>query len=157
MTENNEKTTGRKDTGVAGPSRKVSQEDENMAGADGTGQENRELRWAQRHVPGVTGETAPGPAPRLVERKTELRGQRIGTRREQKKTVRRRTERDLSSADPEVPYAKTEKAVRDLVCSLMERQDRMNEAIFLRINDLGYRLDDAEEDIRNMQEERGHK
>ncbi|MCK9581733.1 MAG: hypothetical protein M0Q92_14985 [Methanoregula sp.] len=157
MTENNEKTTGWKDTGMAGPSPKESQEDENMAGAGGTGQENKELRWAQRHVPGVTGETAPGPAPQMVERKTELRGLGIGARREPKKTVRRRTERDLSTPDPEIPYAKTEKAVRDLVCSLMERQDRMNEAIFYKLNDLTYRLDDAEEDIRTMQEERGRK
>jgi hypothetical protein len=41
---------------------------------------------------------------------------------------------------------KFEAAARDLVCSLMERQDRMNEEIFYRINDLAYRLDDLEED-----------
>jgi hypothetical protein len=36
--------------------------------------------------------------------------------------------------------------MKDLVCSLMERQDRMNEAIFNRINDIGYRVGDLEED-----------
>jgi hypothetical protein len=71
--------------------------------------------------------------------------------------MRRRTERDLSSSDPEIPYAKTERAVRDLVCSLLERQDRMNEAIFLKLNDLGYRLDDVEEDMQNLREGRGQR
>ena len=46
---------------------------------------------------------------------------------------------------PEIPYVKFEKAARDLVCSLMERQDRMNEEIFLKINDLEYRVDDIRE------------
>ena len=95
--------------------------------------------------------------PRLVERKTELRGMGIAARREQKKTVRRRTERDLFIPDPEIPYEKTEKAVRDLVCSLLERQDRMNEAIFLKLNDLGYRLEDVEEDTRYLREDRGQR
>ena len=48
--------------------------------------------------------------------------------------IRRRTERDLKDAGSEIPYARTEKAVRDLVCSLIERQDRMNRDIFLEIN-----------------------
>ena len=46
---------------------------------------------------------------------------------------------------------KFEAAARDLVCSLMERQDRMNEEIFYRINDLAYRLDDLEEDRAGKQ------
>ncbi len=50
--------------------------------------------------------------------------------------IRRRTERDLKDADADIPYAKTERAVRDLVCSLIERQDRMNIDIFLEINGL---------------------
>jgi hypothetical protein len=37
-------------------------------------------------------------------------------------------------------------AVCDLVCPLMERQDRMNEAIFLKIHDHGYRIGDLETD-----------
>jgi len=41
---------------------------------------------------------------------------------------------------------KFEAAARDIVCSLMERQDRMNEEIFNRMNDLGYRFEDLEED-----------
>ena len=42
---------------------------------------------------------------------------------------------------------KFEAAARDLVCSLMERQDRMNEEIFYKINDLVYRVEDLEQDL----------
>ena len=38
---------------------------------------------------------------------------------------------DIHSKDPEIPYVKFETATRELICSLMERQDRMNEEIFL--------------------------
>jgi hypothetical protein len=86
------------------------------------------------------------PSPRLVERATALRGQSIA-RPPQPKTVRRRLTRyDINGKDPEVPYVKFEAASRDLVCSLMERQDRMNEEIFLKINDLAYRVGDIEQD-----------
>jgi hypothetical protein len=144
----------RRSEGVAGPSREVSKRELVVPGADGTGQENEELAWAKQHVPEEP-EMLHGkrePAPRLVERKTELRGLGIGARHKQKSTVRRRTEQDLSGSDPEVPYAKTERAIRDLVCSLMERQDRMNEVIFLKLNDLGYRFDDLEADVEDLQE-----
>jgi hypothetical protein len=85
-------------------------------------------------------------APRLVERATALRGQSIGRPPEPKSVLRRRTLMDICSKDPEIPYVKFEKAIRDLVCSLMERQDRMNEAIFYKINDLSYRVEDLEQD-----------
>jgi hypothetical protein len=85
------------------------------------------------------------PTPRLVERATALRGQHIGRPPEPKSVRRRRTHDDIYEKGPEIPYVKFEAAARDLVCSLMERQDRMNEEIFLRINDLGYRLDALEE------------
>ena len=81
---------------------------------------------------------------RHVERVTGLRGLSICSVRDSKSTCRKRTERDLHSPDAEVPYIKTEHVIRDLVCSLMERQDRMNEAIFLKLNDLEYRVDDLE-------------
>ena len=82
--------------------------------------------------------------PRLVERATGLRGLSVCSARDSKSTCRKRTERDLHSPDAEIPYIKTEHAIRDLVCSLMERQDRMNEAFFLKLNDLEYRVDDLE-------------
>ena len=85
-------------------------------------------------------------APRLVERATALRGLGIGRPPEPKSSRRRRTQTDIYCRDPEIPYVKFEAAARDLVCSLMERQDRMNEEIFYRINDLACRVDDLEQE-----------
>lgn len=76
-----------------------------------------------------------------------MRGQSIARPFAPKSIRRRQTERDLYDKDPEIPYVKFERAARDLVCSLMERQDRMNEEIFYKINDLGYRLEDLEEKL----------
>jgi len=86
-------------------------------------------------------------APLLVERVTALRGQGIASPREPKSILRRRTQADIDNKGAEVPYVKFEAAVRDLVCSLMERQDRMNEEIFYKINDLVYRVEDLEQDL----------
>ncbi|GAB6286975.1 MAG: hypothetical protein STSR0009_31780 [Methanoregula sp.] len=82
--------------------------------------------------------------PRLVERATGLRGRSICSARVSKSTYRKQTERDLNFPDADVPYIKTEHAIRALVCSLMERQDRVTEAIFLKLNDLEYRVDNLE-------------
>ena len=62
---------------------------------------------------------------------------------------------DLGQRDPEIPYMKTETALRDLVCSILERQDRMNETIFNRIIDLEYRIDDIETGLLADQEKTG--
>jgi len=86
-----------------------------------------------------------GTAPRLVERVTALRGQSIARPPEPKSMHRRQTQADIYQKDAEVPYVKFEAAARDLVCSLMERQDRMNEEIFYKINDLVYRVEDIEQ------------
>jgi hypothetical protein len=86
------------------------------------------------------------PAPRLVERVTALRGLSIARPPEPKIIRRRQTQMDICQKDAEVPYVKFEAATRDLVCSLMERQDRMNEEIFCKINDLVYRVEDFEQD-----------
>jgi hypothetical protein len=87
-------------------------------------------------------------APLLVERVTALRSQSNAGRPPQPKSARRRLSiTDIHSKDPEIPYVKFEAATKDLVCSLMERQDRMNEEIFLRINDIAYRLEDLEQDL----------
>ena len=85
----------------------------------------------------------------LVERKTALRGQGIGQERVPQSLIRKRTERDLRLPYAEIPYFKTEKAVRDLFCCLLERQDRMNEAIFLQLNDLKYQIDDLEHSMNS--------
>jgi hypothetical protein len=85
-------------------------------------------------------------APRLADRVTALRGQGITRPPEPKSLLRRQTQGDIYGKDAEIPYVKFEAATRDLVCSLMERQDRMNEEIFNKMNDLGYRFGDLEED-----------
>jgi hypothetical protein len=84
--------------------------------------------------------------PLLVERATALRGQGIASPKKPKSTLRRQTQTDIYGKDAEVPYVKLEAAARALVCSLMERQDRMNEEIFNKLIDLGYRVEDLEED-----------
>ncbi|WP_321506328.1 hypothetical protein [uncultured Methanoregula sp.] len=137
--------------GSAGNSRTVSQCHELLPGNGCNGpEENTELKWAQRHMP----EEERHPIPRRVERKTELRNLSIGTSPKKKSAVRKETERDLSGRDPEVPYVHAERAIRALVCSLMERQDRMNEELFKTINDLGYRLDDVEMEIFETRQRR---
>jgi len=88
-------------------------------------------------------------ATRQIERATALRRQGIGRPPAQKNVVRRQTYGDIFGRDPEIPYVKFEAALRDLVCSLMERQDRMNEEIFYRINDLGSRISDLEDCRQN--------
>jgi hypothetical protein len=91
------------------------------------------------------------PAPRLVQRVTALRGLGIARPPEPKSIRRRQTQTDIRRKDAEVPYVKVEAATRDLVCSLMERQDRMNEEIVCKINDLEYRVDDIEMDNRTVE------
>ncbi|AGB03302.1 MULTISPECIES: hypothetical protein [Methanoregula] len=81
-----------------------------------------------------------------AERVTALRGLAIARPRAPKSAVRRQTLRELYGKDPEIPYVKFEAALRDLVCSFMERQDRMNEEIFYQINDLRYRIEGLEAD-----------
>ncbi len=99
-------------------------------------------------VPGPEGEAKKRVSPpRPVGRKTTLHSPGIGACREAKNAAWKRAWRDLASPDPEDRFAKTEKAVRDRVCSSMERQERMNGAIFLR-------LDDGEDDPRNLREGR---
>lgn len=86
--------------------------------------------------------------PRLVERRTGLRGQGIAPGgRIPVHSRRKSTLYDLNERDPEIPYVKTERAIRDLVCSLMERQDRMNEDILERVIDLQYRMEDIEDRV----------
>jgi hypothetical protein len=120
---------------------KVPVPDQMVSGDAGTDSENNDEQ----------AEGNGGTSPRLVERMTGLRGLSIGKRRVATSTIRARTESDLRQTDAEIPYLKTEKAIRDLVCSLMERQDRMNEAIFLKLIDLEYRVDDSENQVGDLE------
>ena len=92
------------------------------------------------------------PAPKYVERATALRGLSISRPRTSKSALRRRSLQEIRSLEPEIPYQKFESATRDLVCSLMERQDRMNEEIFNKIVDLEYRVKDIEIDLQDIME-----
>jgi len=87
-----------------------------------------------------------------VQRRTALRGQSIGAARPASRTIRKYTEDELRERDPEIPYMKAEAAYRDLVCSLMERQDRMNVDLLERIVDLQYRVEDLELDVESLKE-----
>jgi hypothetical protein len=84
------------------------------------------------------------PASALANRMTGLRAQATLPRRTPRNVIRRYTHDDLNERDAEIPYLKTERAIRDFVCSILERQDRMNEEIFCRMIDLEYRIDDLE-------------
>jgi len=79
-------------------------------------------------------------------RATALRGQEITRHQSPKSTYRRQTQQNIYGKDSEIPYVKFEAAFRDLVCSLMERQDRMNEEIFLKLNDLAYQVEDLQQE-----------
>lgn len=86
-----------------------------------------------------------------VERVTALRGQAIAKPPAILKKQRRNAEHELL-ADSDIPYEEFEKALSRVLCSLVERQDRASEALLLRLNDLQYRMDDAEYELRELAE-----
>ena len=99
--------------------------------------------------------TKPQPKPRLVERATALYALDIPMPPTRRRSRRKETLMGLHRSDPEIPYEKAERANRDLVCSLMERQDRMNEEIFERIIDLEYILGKLDEDLAELRNVKG--
>jgi hypothetical protein len=121
-----------------------------------------------RNVTGTAGESGSVPemkssppkessreagSPYPVTRVTALRGRQFLPGPLPKSTIRRNTLQDLKDTDPEVPYVKTGRAIRDLSCSLLERQDRMNEVLLCRLIDLEYRIDDLETDRMRAKED----
>jgi hypothetical protein len=102
----------------------------------------------------VTTLTRQGTARHPVERATALRGQRSAPTKAPERMKRRQTRQDIDGKDPEIPCVRFEKTTRDRICSLLERQDRMNEEIFLKINDPEYRVNDSE---KNQTVKRGGK
>jgi len=112
--------------------------EKNLSGPEGSGEPgNGPASPTAQEQPRAPGKN---PAPRPAERATAPRGQGIGRPPAIKSAVQRQTQGDIFRKDPEIPYVKFEVSARDLVCSLMERQDRMNEEIFYRINDIAYGL-----------------
>jgi len=163
MIDNTEETSGKSlgisepgTEGVAGPSREVSQRDQIVSGTECAGQDkNSELGWAKRHVKEVDEEKAEKekegkenekeePAPRLVERKTELHCADPVPARKRKSTVGVGAEQRTKTPDPEVLYRNLESAVRELSSSLLEWQEWMGGRIFTRLNELEHRVDDIE-------------
>jgi hypothetical protein len=100
-----------------------------VPGADGTGQENEELAWALRHVPD---DPVVQPVPQWVERKTELLG--CGVRVKKKKQI--------------PPTA--EEILRTQIRTIMDRQDRIHEIVFLNLNNFRLRIEDMEDDIAEL-------
>jgi hypothetical protein len=109
---------------------------ERIAGADQAGPGPDAILQETGKKGGTDKKPVIAPLATEVDRKTELQGMSGKSSPEGPAQVRRRTERDLKDPYSDIPYAKTEKAVRDLVCSLIERQDRMNADIFLEINSM---------------------
>ena len=143
-----QKIPGRRSEGLAGTSREVTKPDAQASCVVGDGQRNKDdgtIRDERKIA---------RTAPCLAERKTELRGLYIAPSRGNKSAIRKRTEQELDEPNPEVPYARFETAARALVCSLMERQDRMNEELFVKINDLAYRQDDLEATVGDLMQKK---
>ena len=127
--------------------------DKENRGLSPAGSGDQDSREHSTDTGGTRKETRTRTTPHLVERATALKGQNIARPPEPRSIHRRRTRADINEKDAEVPYMNFETAARDLVCSLMERQDRMNEEIFCKIIDLAYRLGDLED----LEQDRTHK
>jgi hypothetical protein len=90
--------------------------------------------------------------PKPVERVTALRGQAIA---HPPVSLKKRRGSDPDHGfleDSEIPYGEMEKALARVFCSLVDRQDRVAQALLLRLNDLEYRMDDLESSVRDMKE-----
>jgi len=140
-------TEPKEQMGVAGP-------DPGVSGDSGTGDENEGLKKTKKQADSLKeGDTKDPhdpksggpkkPAPKLVQRVTALRGQSI-VAVQPKKPVRSHTEKDLLAEKFDIPYPAVEKAVRNVICAMIERQDLAIENLLLKIDDLEYRVDDLE-------------
>ena len=98
----------------------------------------------QSDIPLMDNGDAAGVAERPLNRKDGVHGPGPGSSRVKRRTRRRQTGRDIYDRDPIIPYVRTGRAIRNRVCSLMERQDRMNGEIFSKINDPDIRLREPE-------------
>jgi hypothetical protein len=132
----------RRNVGVAGTSREVSKRDYGSYGADSTGRENEELEWARRHIPD-------DPVPvRSVFRKTELHGT-PRARTPGEKNRRRKKIIDESQKPGEEPmFRQVITACRDLLDTLIGKQDRLYEEQLLHVADLQQQIDVLEQKLR---------
>lgn len=105
------------------------------------GRENEEPEWGKRK----RGKDEPAIRPvKAVFRKTELHGTLSAFTPDAKKKTRKRTLHRLKDPDAEVTYQQFESVFRDFVCSLMERQDRMNDEQLLHVAELRQHIDALE-------------
>jgi hypothetical protein len=165
MTDSIQETTGKSpgisepaSDGVTGPSREVSQPDQTVSGTENTGQEeNSELEWAKLHAKEKPEEPAaveqePVLQPvRNVFRKTELHGATMASTPGVRKKTRRRTKQSLESQSVMASCHRFEVVFKDLICSLMESQDMMEEDLLLHIADLQQQitaLEDRENTVK---------
>lgn len=93
----------------------------------------------------VSNDDKPGKKSRLVQRATALRGLSANPPQVSTRTRRKIAERDLIE-NSGLPMENYGKDLRKILCSLAERQDRLNEDLLLRIKDLEYRVEDLEYD-----------
>lgn len=80
---------------------------------------------------------------RPVQRVTALRCRTVCPAQKSRRARLKTAEHELLH-DSDIPYEDFEKALRGIICSLVEREDRAHEALLLRLNDLEYRVDDLE-------------
>ena len=89
--------------------------------------------------------------PKPVERVTALRGQAIAR---PPVALKKRRGMDADHEflhDSEIPYGELEKVLARVFCALVDRQDRANQVLLLRLNDLEYRMDDLEGSMRELE------
>jgi hypothetical protein len=146
MTEENNSAIGRQGDGSAGTPRGVSKRDQIPSGAERAGRKNDELEWARQHA----GEEGVLRKKRGVFRKTELHGILPEDTPEEAKRIRKRTMESLKGPASVISYQPFEKAFRDFICSLLERQDLLEDKILLHDADLQQQIDALEQSMEQL-------
>ena len=135
----------RRSDGIAGTSREESKCEHSRSGADSVGRENEELEWARRHIPA-------DPVPvRSVFRKTGLHGTPRartpgGQNRRRQKIIE---ESQKPGGEPMSRQVIT--ACRDLLDTLIGKQDRLYEEQLLHVADLQQQIDALERRLSAIQ------
>ena len=116
-------------------------------GSGNSGRDNEELAWGKRNL----GRDEPLHRPvKAVFRKTELHGTLGPSTPDAKKKARKRTLHRLNNPDEEVTYQQFESVFRHFICSLMERQERLNEEQFLHVAELEQHIDALERRLETL-------
>lgn len=147
MTENGKETTTagsdrvpqRKGDGVTGPSREVSKRDHDPSGAGNAGRGNEGTGRARQHLP----EDRPEVRSRGAFRKTELHGT-VRTKEDAKK-FRQRILQSLKESGYAEAVSQFETVLRELIDTVIERQNLTEDTLLLQIADLRQQADDLEQ------------